>query len=167
MPDFNRFNHFLWETSQGHLLLAAMSIVGALVILAWRVRETQRPVSVKSIVIPPLGMSTGFFMFVNPNFRLPWLWAMGAFLVGALFLAYPLLRSSHLTREGERVMMQRSRAFLAIILGLAAIRIGLHEYLDELLPARQTGALFFVLAFGMISRWRAWMFLEYRKLVAA
>jgi membrane protein CcdC involved in cytochrome C biogenesis len=29
---------------------------------------------------------------------------------------------------------------------------------------QQTGALFFVLAFGMILRWRAQMLLEYRKL---
>lgn len=140
------------------------AVLGTLAVLAWRVRESRRAVSTRSIVIPPLGMSTGFSMFLAPAFRVPWTWALGAFAFGAIVLAYPLLASSRLTREGGSIMMQRSRSFIAIILLLAALRFGLRSYIGTLISAQQTAALFFVLAFGMIIRWRAWMLLEYRRL---
>ncbi len=63
-------------------------------------------------------------------------------------------------------MMQRSTAFFSVILVLAAVRILAHGYFDTLLTVEQSGALFFVLAFGMIVRWRFNMLLEYRRLTA-
>lgn len=142
----------------------AGSVVGMAAILVWRVREGRTAVSVKKILLPPLGMATGFSMFVLPAFRVPWTWAGISFLVGAVGLAHPLLKTSRLVRSGETVMMQRSRAFFAVILMLAAIRILARSYFDTFLSVQQTGALFFVLAFGMILRWRTQMFFEYRKL---
>jgi len=62
--------------------------------------------------------------------------------------------------------MQRSNAFFTVILGLAAIRLLARGYFDTLLTVEQTGALFYLLAFGMIVRWRTQMFLEYWKLTA-
>jgi len=141
------------------------SLAGLAAILLWRVQEGRTPVSVKKIVIPPAGMATGFSMFLVPAFRIPWAWAGVAFLLGAVVLAYPLLRTSRLIRQGDVVMMQRSRAFFAVILFLAAIRILARSYFDTFLSVRQTAGLFFVLAFGMILRWRVQMLLEYRKLV--
>jgi membrane protein CcdC involved in cytochrome C biogenesis len=132
--------------------------------MVWRVRETQRPVSARSIVLPPLMMSTGFFMFVRPEFRVSWAWALAAFVLGALVLSYPLLRTSRLAREGDLVVMRRSRAFLLILLALVAVRFVLRDYVGQLLPVTQTAAVFFILAFGMIVRWRAWMLGEYRRL---
>ena len=134
--------------------------------LAWRIRETQRPVSAVSIVAPPLAMSTGFLMFLRPEFRMPWPWAAGAFATGAMVLAYPLLRTSRLAREGETIVMRRSRAFLLILLGLVVVRLALRDYVGQILPLPQTAAVFFVLAFGMIVRWRTWMLTEYRRLRA-
>src|SRR5271165_2594971 len=96
----------------------AGSIVGLLAVLAWRVREARGAVSIKKIVIPPLGMATGFSMFVVPAFRIPWTWAGMALLIGAVGLAYPLLLTSRLVRQGDVVMMQRSNAFFTVILGL-------------------------------------------------
>ena len=75
--------------------------------------------------------------------------------------------SEFITREGGTIMMQRSRSFIAIILVLAALRFGLRSYIGTFITAQQTAALFFVLAFGMIIRWRAWMLLEYRRLTRA
>jgi membrane protein CcdC involved in cytochrome C biogenesis len=63
--------------------------------------------------------------------------------------------------------MQRSNAFFTVILGLAAIRLMARGYLDTVLSAQQTGSLFYLLAFGMILRWRARMLLDYRKLTCA
>ena len=47
-------------------LLRVGPILGGIVLIAWRVRETRVPVSRKAIVIPPVAMSTGFFMFLAP-----------------------------------------------------------------------------------------------------
>lgn len=147
-----------------------ISVVGSLVglgaVLVWRIREGRTAVSIKKIVIPPLGMATGFSMFIVPAFRIPWMWGVGAFLIGATLLAYPLLRTSRLVRQGDDIMMQRSTAFFSVILILAAVRILAHGYFDTLLTVEQSGALFFVLAFGMIVHWRLSMLFEYRRLTA-
>jgi membrane protein CcdC involved in cytochrome C biogenesis len=140
------------------------AVGGAAVILAWRVAEQQRPVTERSILIPPLGMSTGFAMFLVPIFRVPWTWALGAFLVGFLVLSIPLVRTSRLTRQGDAIMLRRSRAFLAVLVGLVVVRLALRGYVEHLVSHTQTAGLFFILAFGMIVRWRVGMFLEYRRL---
>ena len=41
-----------------------------------------------------------------------------------------------------------------ILLGLAALRLALRGYVGQVLSAQQTAGLFFVVAFGMIVRWR-------------
>src|ERR1700677_2910846 len=123
-----------------------ISLAGLIAVTTWRLREARSAVSVKKIVIPPLGMATGFCMFFVPAFRIPWAWAAIAFLIGAVALAYPLLLTTRLIRQGDAVMMKRSSAFLAVILVLAAIRFFARGYFDALLTAQQTAALFFVLA---------------------
>ena len=65
------------------VIIIATSVVGALAILVWRIRETQRPISPRAILLPP----------------------------------------------------------------------------------RETASIFFLLAFGMIVRWRLWMYLRYRAIV--
>jgi membrane protein CcdC involved in cytochrome C biogenesis len=140
--------------------------VGGAAVLAWRFRETRTPVTARKIIIPPLGMSTGFFMFIRPEMRIAWPLGLGAFLTGALLLAIPLARTSTMDWQGDVVMMQRSNWFLLILLGLFAVRIALHDYVGHLLPPAQTASLFFVLAFGMILRWRVGMYLRFRRLIA-
>jgi membrane protein CcdC involved in cytochrome C biogenesis len=143
------------------------SVLGAAAIFAWRLRETTRPVTTRSILIPPLGMSTGFSMFAYAPTRIPASWALTAFVLGATLLAYPMIKSSRLVREGDVILLKRSRAFLGILLALIALRVGLREYVGHYLSPLQTGSLLFVLAFGMIARWRLLMYLEYRKLRSA
>jgi membrane protein CcdC involved in cytochrome C biogenesis len=142
------------------------SLCGASAVLVWRVQEGRSAVTLRKILIPPMGMATGFCMFIVPAFRIPILWAIAAFLLGAVFLAYPLLRTSRLIRDGEAIMMQRSNVFFAVVIALAAIRILAHSYLDRLIDVKQTAALFFVLAFGMILRWRMRMYFQYRQLTS-
>jgi membrane protein CcdC involved in cytochrome C biogenesis len=142
------------------------ALIGTLAILAWRVRESRRPVSLRSLIIPPLGMSTGFSMFAMPAFRIPWTWGLAAFVLGAFVFAYPLVSSPQLTVEDGLIMMRRSRWFLVVILGLAAVRLGLREYVSSIISVQQTAGLFFVLAFGMIVRWRTTLLMEYRQLTA-
>lgn len=139
-------------------------IVGGTAVLIWRFQETRTPVTARKVILPPLGMSTGFLMFVVPAMRIPWIWAAGAFLAGALVLAEPLRRSSKLERHGDVILMRRSSRFLVILLGLLALRLLLHEYIGHLVSARQTASIFFVLAFGMILRWRVGMYRDLRAL---
>ena len=147
-------------------ITAVVSAAGLCAVLAWRIREGRTAVTARKILIPPLGMATGFSMFFVPAFRFPWTWAVGAFLVGAIVLAWPLLATSSLRREGDLIMMKRSGAFFAVVIVLAAVRYLARGYFDSILTLEQTGALFFVLAFGMILRWRASLFLAYRRLTA-
>ncbi|HTW60474.1 MAG TPA: cytochrome c biogenesis protein CcdC [Terracidiphilus sp.] len=143
-----------------------VALAGLTGILMWRVREGRTAVTARKILIPPVGMATGFSMFLVPAFRVPWSWALIAFLLGAVALAYPLLLTSRLERTGESIMMKRSGAFFAVVIVLFAIRYFARGYFGRLLTMEQTGGLFFILAFGMILRWRLSMFFEYRALTA-
>jgi membrane protein CcdC involved in cytochrome C biogenesis len=143
------------------------SVAGLAGVLAWRVREGRTAVTARKILIPPAGMATGFSMFIIPAFRVPFTWAIAAFLIGAIALAYPLLLTSSLQRCGDVIMMKRSGAFFTVVIALAAIRYLARGYFDSILSIEQTGGLFFILAFGMILRWRLNMFRKYRALTAA
>lgn len=145
-------------------LMLAASAVGMSAVIAWRVRETRRAITVSRIVMPPLGMSTGFTMFLLPQFRMPWAWAVAAFFAGFLVFSYPLVRTSVLTRNGSEITMRGSPAFLIVIALLAIIRFVLRGYVETFISPMQTAALFFVLAFGMIVRWRMHMLRTYRQL---
>jgi membrane protein CcdC involved in cytochrome C biogenesis len=160
------FLHDLLQRLPLRELSLLASLVGASAVMVWRVQEGRTAVTQKKILIPPLGMASGFCMFLAPQFRLPLLWAVCAFVLGATVLAYPLLRTSRLVRDGDVIMMQRSNVFFAVVIVLAAIRILAHSYLDRFVDVKQTAALFFVLAFGMILHWRLRMYLEYRRLTS-
>ena len=146
---------------------AIVSLLGLCAVLLWRIREGRTAVTARKLLIPPMGMATGFCMFFVPAFRFPLTWAIGAFLTGAILLAWPLLATSSLRREGDAIMMKRSGAFFAVIIVLAAVRYFARGYFDSILTLEQTGGLFFVLAFGMILRWRLSLYLSYRALTAA
>lgn len=146
------------------VITAVVSLVGLAGVLAWRVREGRSRVTLKKIVMPPLGMATGFCMFIAPICRVPWTWGIAAFLIGAIVLAYPLLITSDLHLQDGVIMMKRSSAFFAVIVVLALVRYLARGYFDRFLSIEQTGALFYLLAFGMILRWRAKLFFVYRAL---
>ena len=143
-----------------------VSLAGLVAVTVWRLREARSAVSLRKIIIPPLGMATGFCMFIAPAFRIPWAWAGAAFLIGAIALAYPLLLTTRLIRQGDTIMMKRSGAFLAVIFILAAVRFLARGYFDTILTVQQSAGLFFILAFGMIVRWRAKILLDFRKLTS-
>jgi membrane protein CcdC involved in cytochrome C biogenesis len=143
-----------------------VSALGLIAVTMWRLREAKTAVSLRKIVIPPLGMATGFSMFFVPGFRIPWAWAGMAFAIGALALAWPLLLTTRLERRGDVVMMKRSSAFLIVIFALAVIRFVARGFFDTILTAEQTAGVFFILAFGMIICWRTKMLIDYRKITS-
>ncbi len=142
-------------------------IFGGVVLLAWRVRETRVPVTLPAIMIPPVAMSSAFFMFLAPMTRIPWSWGITSVLLGWLVLSWPLVRSTRLeVREGV-VYMTRSRAFLTILLGLLAVRLLLHDYVGHLISPLQTASVFYLMAFGMIVRWRSVMYRQFQAIMRA
>ena len=146
-------------------LVVAATLAGAVAMLTWRAHEGRRPVTFRSIVIPPLGMATGFSMFLAvPATRVPITWALIALALGALVFAIPLTRTSRLVRQDDQILVQRSRAFVAILLALVAVRFGLRTWIEQYVSPLQTGALFFLLAFGAVARWRVAMLRDYRRL---
>lgn len=148
------------------VLTAVVSLAGLTGVLVWRVREGRTAVTMKKIVMPPVGMATGFSMFIVPAFRVPWTWGLGAFVIGAIIFAYPLLLTSDLHLQNGVIMMKRSSAFFAVIIVLAIVRYLARGYFDRFMSLEQTGALFYLLAFGMILRWRAKLFFAYRALTS-
>jgi len=148
------------------LLIAAVSLVGLTGVLAWRVREGRSAVTLKKIVAPPLGMATGFCMFFYPPCRVPFTWGLAAFLIGAVVFAYPLLLTSDLHLHDGVIRMKRSSAFFAVVIVLAVIRYFARAYFDRFLSLEQTGAIFYLLAFGMILRWRLKLVLAWRALTS-
>jgi membrane protein CcdC involved in cytochrome C biogenesis len=139
-------------------------IVIACAVIFFRLRSTKKPTSVKKIIMPPLGMSSGFLMFLYVPMRIPILWGSIAFAVGAVFFAYPLILTSKFERVGEEIYLRRSKAFIGILIVLLLVRLILHSYVEEWVSIMQTGAIFFILAFGMLLPWRITMYLQYRKL---
>jgi membrane protein CcdC involved in cytochrome C biogenesis len=148
-------------------ITAVVSLAGLAGVLAWRVREGRTAVTMKKIVMPPVGMATGFCMFIVPSFRVPWAWGLCAFLAGAILFALPLLLTSDLHLQNGVIMMKRSSAFFAVVIALAVVRYLARDYFDRFLSLEQTGALFYLLAFGMILRWRVKLFFAYRALTNA
>ena len=143
------------------------TLVGGAAVVAWRLRETQRPVTAAKILVPPLGMTTGFLMFLVPQTRIPLAWAVAAVLAGALLLSYPLVRTSKLERSGDAVLLQRSPLFLVILLVLLAVRLAARAWVERYVDAVQTGSVFFLVAYGMLVPWRVTMYLRYRALTTA
>jgi membrane protein CcdC involved in cytochrome C biogenesis len=142
----------------------AVAVAGTVAVFAWRMREARRPVSARTILLPPLMMSTGSAMFAWPQFQVPLAWAVAALLAGAVLLAQPLVRATRLEREAHNVRLRSSRAFFIVLVILAAVRLLLRDYIDGFVSPAQTASLFYLLAFGMIVRWRAAMWRRYREL---
>ena len=115
-------------------------------------------------ILPDVFVSNRGITYPVPLASPAYKWVGLAFVVGAVALAWPLLLTTRLIRQGDAVMMKRSSAFLAVILVLAAVRFFARGYFDTLLTAQQTAALFFILAFGMIVCWRAKLLIDFRRL---
>jgi membrane protein CcdC involved in cytochrome C biogenesis len=141
-----------------------VSLAGGSMIILLRMRASNRPTTLRKIIIPPLGMSTGFMMFIEPAFRIPFLWALTAFVIGAVVFSYPLIRSTTLNERNGIIYMNQSKAFLGIIICMLAIRLLLHDYVEHYISVPQTGGLFFILAFGMIVTWRLSMLRAYLRI---
>ncbi len=150
----------LTSTSLGMLVTLIMATMVILV----RMRSAKRPVSARSIILPPVFMSTGFAMFFFPGTTTPLTYDLVAFFVG-IVLSIPLIVTSKFEIVGQDVYLKRSKLFLIILLGLLTIRFIMKLWVNDAFTPLQTAGLFFVLAYGMIVPWRVAMLYMYRQLM--
>jgi membrane protein CcdC involved in cytochrome C biogenesis len=148
-----------------HTIATVVFIIVALSVIVIRIKASAKPTNAKKILIPPLGMGTGFLMFLLPPMQLTWSWAGISFLCGALLFSVPLIKTSKFEIRDGQVYLKRSPSFIFILLGLLVIRLGLHNYLESFLSIPQTASIFFILAFGMLLPWRIAMYNQYQKIV--
>lgn len=137
------------------------SVLAGVALIVLRLRASRKPATLRKIVIPPLGMATGFIMFAFPQTHIPWLWAFSAFGIGLLIFAFPLIVTTRMERRLSEIYVIRSKAFVVIIVGLLIIRLALRGVIGPYLSMPQTGAVFYLLAFGMIVPWRIAMLGDY------
>ncbi|MFB5762261.1 CcdC family protein [Paenibacillus medicaginis] len=142
-------------------------VIMAVLAIFIRMKASHRPINAKKIIIPPLGMSTGFLMFIVKDFHIPLWWGVISFLVGWFIFSYPLIRSTRFEMVDGQIFVQRSRAFFFILIGLLAVRMLLHEFVQQYITIPQTASVFFTLAFGTLLHWRLYMYMQYRKLFPA
>ena len=131
--------------------------------MSFRLREARRPLTARRIVLPPLGMSTGAFMYLVPNFRPSPVEVVEA-VAGGLVCSAVLIATTRLEKRDGGVFLRRSRAFLFILLGLFAARLALRTWLGQTVPLQELSGMFFLLALVMIVGWRAAMYVSYRRL---
>lgn len=141
-----------------------ISALAGLTLIVLRMRASKRPTSLRKIIIPPLGMATGFVMFAFSQTHIPWFWGLAAFLTGMLIFAFPLIVTTRLERVKSEIYVRRSKAFVFIMLTLFIIRLSLHSVVEQYMSIPQTGAVFYLLAFGMILPWRLAMISDYMRL---
>ncbi|MCI0184539.1 CcdC family protein [Sulfoacidibacillus ferrooxidans] len=153
---------FSLSTHMLQLISMIAIIVGALIVIVIRLQAAKKPTSTMKIIMPPLGMITGFLMFLVPDIRIPWTYALITFLVGCFF-SIPLIYTSHMKKVDGDIYLKRSPTFIFVLLTLLIIRLALDSYIGTLVTIAQTGGMFFILAFGMLLPWRVAMLLRYKK----
>ncbi|WP_245599849.1 CcdC family protein [Paenibacillus harenae] len=141
-----------------------VSLLAFTILAILRIRAGKQPTSLRKIIIPPLGMATGFMMFAFPITHIPWGWGVSAFGTGMLIFSFPLVVTTRLERVESEIYVRRSKAFIFIMVTLFAIRFALHGIAEQYMSIPQTGAIFYLLAFGMIIPWRLAMVSDFMRL---
>lgn len=143
-----------------------IALIMAFIAFKFRLRETQRPVSAKNIILPPIFMSTGALMFIFEPFRITGYEFLEAVTVGILFSIF-LIKTSKFEVKNDQIYMQRSKAFIFILVILLLVRLIAKLILGTTIEFGPLSGMFFVLAFGMIAPWRFVMYFQYKKLKEA
>ncbi|WP_110929534.1 CcdC family protein [Bacillus massiliglaciei] len=144
-------------------ITTGLALIMALVIFKFRMKETERPVNAKNIILPPIFMSTGALMFIFPIFHLNGSQFLEAIFTGMVF-SLLLIKTSKFEIRENQIYMQRSKAFIFILIGLLVIRLIAKIVLGTSIEYGPLSGMFFILALGMIFPWRIVMYLQYKKL---
>jgi membrane protein CcdC involved in cytochrome C biogenesis len=139
------------------------ALIMATLMIFVRMKAAKKPASVKKIILPPIMMSTGAFMFLIPMFRISFLEVIEALSVGVIF-SILLIVTSKFEVKGEDIFLIPSKAFVFVLFGLLALRLILKTIIGQTISLGETSGMFFMLAFGMIISWRVSMLYKFLKL---
>ncbi|PDZ94667.1 hypothetical protein CON36_32615 [Bacillus cereus] len=145
------------------LISSVIAICMAMVVMFIRLKAAKKPATLKKIVLPPIFMSTGAFMYLLPEFRLTTSEIIEAVLVG-LFFSIFLIKTSKFEIREQDIYLQRSKAFIFILIGLIVVRLAFKSYLSQTIHLGQLSGMFFLLSFSMIVSWRIAMYRSFMKL---
>ncbi|PLR77131.1 hypothetical protein CU633_12260 [Bacillus sp. V3-13] len=146
------------------VIASSIGAIGmAILVMFIRIKAASKPVTARKIILPPIFMSTGALMFLFPVFRVTPLEIIEASTVGMLF-SILLIKTSRFEIRKNKIYLQRSKAFVFILIGLLIIRIIGKTVLSASIDYGELSGMFWILAFGMIVPWRVAMYLSYRKL---
>lgn len=154
--ELERMNTMLIITTIGAAMMAAMAIF-------IRMKAIKKPATAKKIILPPLFMSTGFLMFLHEPTHITMSQTIEALSVGLIFSLLLIKTSSFEIRE-QHIYMKRSKAFVFILFGLLIARIIFKLLIGDAINIEELGAMFFILAYGMIIPWRIFMLITYKKM---
>ncbi|MCQ6276296.1 cytochrome c biogenesis protein CcdC [Bacillus sp. V3B] len=146
--------------------IVVVSSIGAVLMAIFamfvRMKAAKKPASAKKILLPPVFMSTGAFMYIFPEFRLTPVEILESIVVGMLF-SILLIKTSKFEIKDQDVYLKRSRAFMFILLGLFVIRMVAKLILSSTIDFGELSGMFFLLAFSMIVPWRIAMYRDFQK----
>ncbi|GGA62244.1 CcdC family protein [Ornithinibacillus halotolerans] len=146
--------------------LIASTIVAlfmASVMIVVRLKASKKPASVKSIILPPVFMSTGALMFVFPQFQLDWITVFESLIIGIVF-SFLLIKTSKFEIRRNEIYLIPSKVFAFVLIGLLIIRTILKLIVGNTISLGETSGVFFLLAFGMLATWRIVMLYKYKQL---
>lgn len=147
--------------------MVAISSVGAVamaaLVMVVRIKASAKPTNVKKIVLPPIFMSTGALMYIDPQFRLTFPEIIEAIVIGMFFSIF-LIKTSKFEIRDQDIYLKRSKWFIVILVGLLFIRVILKSVMSSAMQYTQLAGMFFLLAYFMILPWRIAMFIDYKKL---
>ncbi len=132
----------------------------------FRIKKADRPVNSRSIIIPPLFMTSGFVMYLSPIFRPTLNEALTAFIMGAFFAAILIYKSKFEIRE-DLIYMEKSKMFIILLIALVALRMIGKIILSSTInidPGQMAG-MFFLLAYCIVITWRLGMLIKYQKVL--
>ncbi|MGE8203957.1 CcdC family protein [Heyndrickxia sp. NPDC080065] len=145
------------------IVSSVLALCMGLLVIFVRMKASHKPASAKKIILPPIFMSTGMLMFIEPFFRVNLTEILEAVLVGMLF-SIVLVKTSRFEIRENDIFLKRSKAFGFILIGLLLIRLVAKLILSAEIDVGQLSGMFYLLAFGMIVPWRIAMYIQYRKL---
>ncbi|WP_146548620.1 CcdC family protein [Rummeliibacillus suwonensis] len=149
--------------SQFMLLGSTVAVVlMGIMMMIIRSRSSKKPASVKKIIIPPIAMSSGAFMFCFDYFHVAWPQVLEAVIAGIVFSTV-LIATSKFQVLDDEVYLKPSKAFFFILIGLLVIRTVAKVYLSGSFHLGELGGMFWILAFSMILPWRIAMLIQYKK----
>lgn len=150
-----------------HMFLVIGSVIVtifmATLMIFVRLRAAKQPASVKKIILPPIFMSTGAFMFLFPIFQVSWVQVAEALLVGMIF-SIVLIKTSKFEIKDKDIYLVPSKSFAFILFGLLFVRIIFKLIIGSQISFGETSGMFFLLGFGMIFTWRMAMLYKYSQL---